>query len=40
METELLRDYGFGWEQLAEILGHACAVAITKVCKHIQNKKS
>ncbi|XP_066508256.1 yjeF N-terminal domain-containing 3-like isoform X2 [Hoplias malabaricus] len=30
METELLRDYHFGWQQLMEILGHACAVAITK----------
>ncbi|XP_065132984.1 yjeF N-terminal domain-containing 3-like [Paramisgurnus dabryanus] len=31
METELLRDYRFGREQLAELLGHACAVAITKI---------
>ncbi|XP_036412674.1 yjeF N-terminal domain-containing protein 3-like [Colossoma macropomum] len=30
METELLRDYRFGQQQLMEILGHACAVAITK----------
>lgn len=32
MEMELLRDYHFGLHQLTEILGHACAVAITKVC--------
>lgn len=31
MEMELLRDYHFGLHQLTEILGHACAVAITKV---------
>ncbi len=31
METELLRDYGFGRQQLTEMLGHACATAITKV---------
>lgn len=31
MEMELLRDYHFGLHQLIEILGHACAVAITKV---------
>ncbi|XP_047662367.1 yjeF N-terminal domain-containing 3-like isoform X1 [Tachysurus fulvidraco] len=30
MGTELLRDYHFGLHQLTEILGHACAVAITK----------
>ncbi|KAL7851193.1 hypothetical protein AOLI_G00215490 [Acnodon oligacanthus] len=30
METELLRDYRFGQQQLMEVLGHACAVAITK----------
>ncbi|KAM9439387.1 yjeF N-terminal domain-containing 3-like [Clarias gariepinus] len=30
MEMELLRDYHFGLHQLTEILGHACAVAITK----------
>ncbi|XP_056089856.1 yjeF N-terminal domain-containing 3-like isoform X2 [Rhinichthys klamathensis goyatoka] len=30
METELLRDYGFGRQQLTEILGHACANAIAK----------
>ncbi|XP_030631590.1 yjeF N-terminal domain-containing protein 3-like [Chanos chanos] len=30
METELLSDYRFGRPQLMEILGHACAVAITK----------
>lgn len=30
METELLRDYRFGQQQLTEILGHACAVAVTK----------
>lgn len=32
MEMELLRDYHFDLHQLSEILGHACAVAITKVC--------
>ncbi|XP_026132119.1 yjeF N-terminal domain-containing protein 3-like [Carassius auratus] len=31
IETELLRDYHFGQQQLTEILGHACATAITKV---------
>ncbi|XP_016298444.1 yjeF N-terminal domain-containing protein 3-like isoform X2 [Sinocyclocheilus anshuiensis] len=31
METELLRDYGFGRQQLTEMLGHACATAITQV---------
>lgn len=31
MEMELLRDYHYGLHQLTEILGHACAVAITKV---------
>ncbi len=31
METELLRDYGFGRQQLTEMLGHACATAIAKV---------
>uniref|UniRef100_A0A8C2FAJ8 YjeF N-terminal domain-containing protein n=1 Tax=Cyprinus carpio TaxID=7962 RepID=A0A8C2FAJ8_CYPCA len=31
METELLRDYHFGRQQLTEILGNACATAITKV---------
>ncbi|XP_062844234.1 yjeF N-terminal domain-containing 3-like [Trichomycterus rosablanca] len=30
METELLGDYRFGQQQLMEILGQACAVAITK----------
>ncbi|KAK9980340.1 hypothetical protein ABG768_013710 [Culter alburnus] len=30
METELLRDYRFGRQQLTEILGHACATAIAK----------
>ncbi|XP_051990061.1 yjeF N-terminal domain-containing 3-like [Xyrauchen texanus] len=30
METELLRDYRFGRQQMTEILGHACAIAITK----------
>ena len=32
IETELLRDYRFGQQQLIEIWGHACAIAITKVC--------
>lgn len=32
IETELLRDYRFGQQQLIEIWGQACAVAITKVC--------
>lgn len=32
LETELLRDYKFGQQQLIEIWGQACAVAITKVC--------
>ena len=31
IETELLRDYRFGQQQLIEIWGHACAIAITKV---------
>lgn len=31
IETELLRDYRFGQQQLIEIWGHACALAITKV---------
>lgn len=31
IETELLRDYRFGQQQLIEIWGQACAVAITKV---------
>ncbi|XP_071583895.1 yjeF N-terminal domain-containing protein 3 [Heliangelus exortis] len=30
MEQELLRDYRFGRQQLIEIWGHACAVAVTK----------
>ncbi|KAF4097664.1 yjeF N-terminal domain-containing 3 [Onychostoma macrolepis] len=30
VETELLRDYRFGQQQLIEIWGHACAIAITK----------
>ncbi|KAM4628889.1 yjeF N-terminal domain-containing 3 [Polymixia lowei] len=30
IETELLRDYKFGQQQLIEIWGHACAIAITK----------
>ncbi|XP_029551905.1 yjeF N-terminal domain-containing protein 3 [Salmo trutta] len=30
IETELLRDYRFGQQQLIEIWGHACAIAITK----------
>ncbi len=32
IETELLRDYRFGQQQLIEIWGQACAIAITKVC--------
>lgn len=32
IETELLKDYKFGQQQLIEIWGQACAVAITKVC--------
>ncbi|KAG8594929.1 hypothetical protein GDO81_001368, partial [Engystomops pustulosus] len=31
LETELLEDYRFGKQQLIEILGHSCAVAVTKV---------
>jgi len=31
LETELLRDYRFGQQQLVEIWGQACAIAITKV---------
>uniref|UniRef100_A0A8C3PRG8 Uncharacterized protein n=1 Tax=Calidris pygmaea TaxID=425635 RepID=A0A8C3PRG8_9CHAR len=31
MEKELLEDYRFGRQQLIEIWGHACAMAITKV---------
>lgn len=31
IETELLRDYRFGQQQLIEIWGHACALAVTKV---------
>ncbi|XP_041913720.1 yjeF N-terminal domain-containing 3 isoform X4 [Alosa sapidissima] len=30
IETELLRDYRFGQQQLIEIWGYACAIAITK----------
>ncbi|XP_042272969.1 yjeF N-terminal domain-containing 3 isoform X2 [Thunnus albacares] len=30
IETELVRDYKFGQQQLIEIWGHACALAITK----------
>ncbi|XP_056374193.1 yjeF N-terminal domain-containing protein 3 [Hyla sarda] len=30
LETELLEDYRFGKQQLIEILGHSCAVAVTK----------
>ncbi|XP_028857580.1 yjeF N-terminal domain-containing 3 [Denticeps clupeoides] len=30
IETELLMDYRFGQQQLIEIWGHACAIAITK----------
>lgn len=32
LETELLEDYRFGKQQLIEILGHSCAMAVTKVC--------
>ena len=32
IETELLRDYKFGQQQLIEIWGQACALSITKVC--------
>lgn len=32
IETELVRDYRFGQQQLIEMWGHACALAITKVC--------
>lgn len=32
IETELLKDYRFGQQQLIEIWGQACALAITKVC--------
>ncbi|XP_030074916.1 yjeF N-terminal domain-containing protein 3 isoform X1 [Microcaecilia unicolor] len=31
IERELLEDYRFGKQQLIEIFGHACAVAVTKV---------
>ncbi|KAM5191576.1 yjeF N-terminal domain-containing protein 3 [Mantella aurantiaca] len=31
LETELLEDYRFGKQQLIEMLGHSCAMAITKV---------
>ncbi|XP_068127373.1 yjeF N-terminal domain-containing protein 3 [Hyperolius riggenbachi] len=31
LETELLEDYRFGKQQLIEILGHSCAMAVTKV---------
>ncbi|KPP75068.1 yjeF N-terminal domain-containing protein 3-like [Scleropages formosus] len=30
IESELLKDYRFGRQQLIEIWGHACAVAVTK----------
>ncbi|XP_031418783.1 yjeF N-terminal domain-containing 3-like isoform X2 [Clupea harengus] len=30
METELLTDYRFGLQQLTEIWGHACAIAVAK----------
>lgn len=30
LERELLEDYRFGRQQLIEILGHACAMAVTK----------
>lgn len=32
LETELLEDYRFGKQQFIEILGHSCAMAVTKVC--------
>lgn len=32
IETELLKDYRFGQQQLIEIWGQACAITITKVC--------
>lgn len=31
IETELLRDYKFGQQQLIELWGQACALAISKV---------
>ncbi|XP_038595822.1 yjeF N-terminal domain-containing protein 3 [Tachyglossus aculeatus] len=31
MEKELIEDYKFGRQQLVEICGHACAMAVTKV---------
>lgn len=31
IETELLRDYKFGQQQLIELWGQACALAITRV---------
>ncbi|XP_073407428.1 yjeF N-terminal domain-containing protein 3 isoform X2 [Dendrobates tinctorius] len=31
LERELLEDYRFGKQQLIEILGHSCAMAVTKV---------
>ncbi|KAG8454895.1 hypothetical protein GDO86_001211 [Hymenochirus boettgeri] len=31
LEADLLEDYRFGKQQLLEILGHSCAMAITKV---------
>ncbi|XP_075046996.1 yjeF N-terminal domain-containing protein 3 isoform X2 [Mixophyes fleayi] len=31
LEAELLEDYRFGKQQLIEILGHSCAIAVTKV---------
>ncbi len=38
VETEILRDYRFGQQQLIEIWGHACAIAITKVCLTSENE--
>lgn len=38
VETELLRDYRFGQQQLIEIWGHACAIAITKVCPKCEHE--
>lgn len=35
MEKELLEDYRFGRQQLIEIWGHACAMAVTKVRRSV-----
>ncbi|RLV82487.1 hypothetical protein DV515_00016595 [Chloebia gouldiae] len=37
MEKELLEDYRFGRQQLIEIWGHACAVAVTKASSSPQD---